>query len=161
MSMTLRLIAFAALLLAGLVPAAAQAAEPDVLVRGFYRAYEKAGAEPSATRLVRPHASGRLGGLLARDEQCAKKSREPCSLDFDFIVNGQDFEIANVRIAPPAIVGEGASVTARFSNFGTPNEIVYSFVREGGAWRLDDVEARAPRESRWRLSRLLAPRGRR
>ena len=158
--MIVRVAVISAILAAGSIPAAAQAVQPDALVRGFYRAYEKAGGEPSATRLVQPHASERLGGLLARDEQCAKKRREPCSLDFDFIVNGQDFKIANVSVAPPAVAGDKASVTARFRNFGTANEIVYSFVREGGAWRLDDVEARAPKDARWTLSKHLASQGR-
>ncbi len=148
------------MLLAGLVPAAAQTVQPDELVRGFYRAYERAGGEPSATRLVRPHASERLRGLLARDEQCAKKRGEPCSLNFDFIVNGQDFEIANVSVTPPTVAGDKASVTARFRNLGAANEIVYSFVREGGALRLDEVEARAPKDARWTLSKLLATGGR-
>jgi hypothetical protein len=158
--MILRLTVIAALF-AGLVPAAAQSVQPDALVRGLYRPYSKAGAEPSATRAVRRYASKRLGALLAREEQCVKKSGEQCSLDFDFIVNGQDFEIADLTIAPAAIAGDEASVVATFRNLGTANEIVYSFVRQGGDWRLDDVEARAPKESRWTLSKLLALRGRR
>ena len=55
-----------------------------------------------------------------------------------------------------ALDGDRASVVARFTNFAAPQEIVYRYTRESGRWRIDDIEARAPGDHRWTLSRILA-----
>ena len=134
----------------------ANAGELDALVRSWYRPYESNTGGPSALRLLRPHASTRLAALIAREERCAAKSGGICNLDFDVIVNGQDWALKNLRVEPEKLEGDRASAMARFTNFDTAQEVVYRFIRESGRWRLDDVEARLPRAQRWTLSRLLA-----
>jgi hypothetical protein len=137
-------------------PAPAKAGELEELVRGLYRPYERDAAAPSALRLLRPHPSKRLRALIAKEERCTAKSREICNLDFDVIINGQDWELKNLRIEPAKLEADRASVVARFINIDTPQRIVYKFVRESSRWRLEDVESLVPEADRWSLSRILA-----
>ena len=147
------LVVFA--LFAALAPASA--GELDEQVRRFYRTYEIDTPGRSAMQLVRPHASKRLAALIARENCCTDRHRgEPCNLHFDVIINGQDWELKNLVVEPATLDGDRASVVARFTNFEAPKEIVYRYTRESGRWRIDDIEARAPGDDRWTLSRILA-----
>jgi Protein of unknown function (DUF3828) len=147
------LVVFA--LFAALAPAGA--GELDEQVRRLYRTYETDAPGPSALQLVRPHASKRLAALIAREERCTNRHRgEPCNLDFDVIINGQDWTLKNLAVEPATLDGDRASVVARFTNIDTPQEIVYRYTRESGRWRIDDIEATAPADHRWALSRILA-----
>jgi hypothetical protein len=147
------LVVFA--LFAALAPA--RAGELDEQVRRLYRTYETGTPGPSALQLVRPHASKRLAALIAREKRCTDRHRgEPCNLHFDVIINGQDWELKNLVVEPATLDGDRASVVARFTNFEAPKEIVYRYTRESGRWRIDDIEARAPGDHRWTLSRILA-----
>ena len=121
--------------------APARAGDLEDLVRGWYRSSERDAATPSALRLLRPHASRRLAALIDKEERCTAKTKKICNVHFDVIINGQDWELKNLRVEPVKLEGERASVVARFLNMDTPQEIVYKFVRESSRWRLDDVES--------------------
>jgi hypothetical protein len=149
-----------ALLLALAVPLPAQAGELDALVSGWYKRYQSDKRPLYALGLMRPRASKRLAVLIDKEERCKARTREICNLEFDVIVNGQDWELKGVRVELATLSDRRASVAARFTNIGTPQEIVYSFVRETGKWKLDEVASRTgPETERWTLSRLLAPQG--
>jgi hypothetical protein len=136
--------------------APAKAGELEELVRGWYRPYERDAATGSALELLRPHASKRLAALIDKEERCTAKTKEICNLDFDVIINGQDWELKNLRIEPAKLERDRASVAVRFTNIEAPQEIVYRFVRQSGRWRIDEVEALAPAVQRWTLSQILA-----
>ncbi|MFH1465984.1 MAG: hypothetical protein ABIO70_16485 [Pseudomonadota bacterium] len=68
--------------------------------------------------------SARTGTLLA--------SRR---LFYDPVVNAQDFQIADLAFESL----DGGSIRATFTNFGTPVEVTWVLVREGGVWRVDDL----------------------
>jgi hypothetical protein len=149
-----------ALLVALAAPLPAQAGEFDALVRGSYKRYQSDKQPPYALGLIRPHASKRLAALIDKEERCTARTRELCNLEFDVIVNAQDWELKGVRVESATPSDRRMKVTALFTNIETPQEIVYSFVRETGHWKLDDIESRTgPRTERWTLSRLLAPQG--
>ena len=119
------------------------------------RPYETNAKAGSALELLRPHASRRLAALIDKEERCTAKTKEICNLDFDVIINGQDWRLKNVRIEPAKLEGDRASVMARFININTPQEIVYKFIREGSRWRLDDIGSMVPAAERWTMSRIL------
>lgn len=148
-----------ALLLAAASIMAAAPALADELserVRGLYRLYaQDSGTPPDVVAVLRRMASRRLAGLLDREIACTRKG-EICRLGFDPVVNGQDYRIRHVRTSPAPMRGGRATVVARYTNFGARHEVRYEFVREDGAWKLDDMEARAPAATRWRLTRLLS-----
>jgi hypothetical protein len=97
--------------------------------------------------------------LMALYRAAVKRSEElnaPVSgLDFDYAVNGQDFEPATKRSVRHRIVAQTtttARVETTFRN-GGPQTLVYSLVLEGGRWLIDDV--RNPRAGEgWTLSEL-------
>ncbi|HTJ57065.1 MAG TPA: DUF3828 domain-containing protein [Devosiaceae bacterium] len=77
-------------------------------------------------------------------------------VDFDVFVNGQDYQLSELKIGDPAPEGEGVSVPVTFKNFNDPQSLVYHLVREGGGWKINDIESLTP-GSTWRLTTLLAP----
>ena len=147
------LVVFA--LFAALAPA--RAGELDEQVRRLYRTYETGDARTvgSAARpppcLKAPRRADRQGEAL--HGQASGGALQP---HFDVIINGQDWELKNLVVEPATLDGDRASVVARFTNFEAPEEIVYRYTRESGRWRIDDIEARAPGDHRWTLSRILA-----
>jgi hypothetical protein len=98
----------------------------------------------------------RLKALFVRDEKWAKG--EVGCLEIDFWVNGQDYELKNVRVSsrPVADHPDRTVVVATFLNLGTPNEIHFDFQQIAGQWLLDDVHSvRGASAERWTLSKIL------
>ena len=142
--------------LAGFVLAACSQAQP--------------GADPVATiqPLYAPYIEGRnpptlldaapwtpeLRALLQRAQAMSRDSGEPV-IDFDPIIDGQDWDIDAVAVtlvAPPA---EGrAEIAARFTNSGDDVAVIYDLVEADGGWRVDNV-----RTETWSLRAILASAG--
>jgi hypothetical protein len=133
----------------------AQGADPAALVREFYRSYEAGDDTRGAIAIVMPHASTRLARLFERELACQERTRAICALDFDFLVDAQDFALTDVQTSAAAARGNRVTVTARFRNAGTPVTVLFRLARDGQRWRVDDVEGRHGGRT-WVLSRLLA-----
>lgn len=61
-------------------------------------------------------------------------------LDFDPFYNAQDFEIKNLAVGAPKIVGTKATVIVKFSNFGKKETITYQLIKRGAAWKISDIK---------------------
>lgn len=70
----------------------------------------------------------------------AKKKEEPL-LDGDPVTNSQDPDISKVTTKIMAQNAGAATVAASFMNSGTADQVVYRFVKEGEAWKIDDIIA--------------------
>ncbi len=73
-------------------------------------------------------------------------------IDFAPEIPGNDFDAAEIaRTLQTTAEGDeqALSVTAQFSNFGTPAKIVYDFIPEDGFWKIDDIAGPG-----WRLSQI-------
>lgn len=97
--------------------------------------------------------------LAALYDAAVKRSEEiesPVSgLDFDYAVNGQDFEdglIASVKYEVNAETAESAEVKVTFQNFDMQT-LKYNLAKEDGAWLVDDVKCMSP-DCDWLLSAL-------
>jgi hypothetical protein len=75
-------------------------------------------------------------------------------VDFDVFVNGQDYQLTELKIGDPAPEGAGVSVPVTLKNFDDPQSLVFHLIREGGSWRINDIESLTP-GSTWKLSDLL------
>ena len=131
-----------ALLMAG-APAPA-APDPADWLRALYERYHRAEkddklAPDSAETVAAAHASRAFKALLQRDLACEDKSHLICALDWDFFIDGQAWELKNVVVGPLQVSGAQASVTVSFENLKAIDRNLYKFVREDGAWKLDDV----------------------
>lgn len=129
--------------------------DPIAFVKEIYGHYA---AHKSGTDYTAPDDvyTPRLKALFVRDEKWAKG--EVGCLEFDFWVNGQDYELKNVRVSSRPVAGhpDRMVVIATFLNLGTPDEIHFDFQQIGGKWLLDDVHSVGGKAAeRWTLSKLL------
>lgn len=137
------------------LPVMAQSA-PETIVKDIYDTYGGAGqiglwpSDPGPREMF----SARLRPLLEKDYERAESDGIGL-LDFDIFVDGQDFDLSDVKIGKATVSGDRATVEARFRNFGEPRRVVYSFVREDGAWKIDEVSS-PDGEYPWALSELLS-----
>ncbi|MEA3046503.1 MAG: hypothetical protein QOJ53_835 [Sphingomonadales bacterium] len=134
-------------------PVARGVEDPRAFVAATYAAYR---ASNNATPNVDFAYSPRLAALF-RDYAAAQSPDEVGSIDFDWWVNGQDWEISEPALTQADQGPDRRLITARFTNLGTAETIRFGFVRENGRWYLDDVLGGSGDEG-WTLSALLRER---
>ena len=151
-------------LMGGMASARAQvnASEPDpaVWLRQIYDLYhrhEKSSAlnMPSSTQLFAKRASKSLAALFKRNDACDAKGDGVCALDWDFVIDGQDWTLSDVKVGSIAAAGDKATVTVTFKNFDAACVNIYYFVRENGAWKVDDIETKSGSEAPIGIAKLL------
>ncbi|RFB78851.1 DUF3828 domain-containing protein [Methylovirgula sp. 4M-Z18] len=114
------------------------ASTPVSTIEAIYKSHIGKNAKPisgtdekiySARRRKQLHKS-----LAGCEEICAPVQ------DFDYFVNGQDYEIKNVAVKQVSGDEKNAIVVANFLNFDKPEEVTYMLVNESGKWLIDDVK---------------------
>jgi hypothetical protein len=75
-------------------------------------------------------------------------------LDFDPVVNGQDFDISGLRVQQVQNDGSAAIVEASFVNLGDRQRILFMLTHGDEGWKISDLQSVGP-NFRWRLSELL------
>lgn len=165
------LIAYAAAL-AALTPAAAASAAPAhrpahrlAHVRGVEdpRAFvaQRFAAYGPDTEHVPPDPvwvySPRLAALSATYDRWQRAhSDEVGSIDFDWWINAQDWELSNISVTAADTGPDARTVTAHWRNSGRDDSSRFLFVRIGGRWYLDDVvHGSGHGDEGWTLSELL------
>jgi hypothetical protein len=131
------------------VPTAARAAgdaSPADVVTAIYRAYAGPKGDYQTGNLddkrVAVYLSRSLRATLKAMDARSRKFNEPI-LDFDPVTDSQDPEVEKLTIAP---AGDAAAV-ATFYSGDVKHVIRYSFVREDGAWKVDDISGGAGDET--------------
>ena len=141
----LRLVAALAIL-APVVPAAADPGA-EAAVRAFY-------APPFEAEREADRFTGAARQTLERHEAEAAGGDMGC-LDFSFVIDGQDVvdtEVTETLTLASTPTGDDAvEVTARFSNFGQPQAIVWTVADTPDGWKIADVASPA---GGWRLAEL-------
>jgi hypothetical protein len=77
-------------------------------------------------------------------------------VDFDVFVNGQDFQLTELKIGEAAPEGQGVAVPVTLKNFGELQTLTFHMIKEGPGWKINDIESLTP-GSEWRLTTLLSP----
>src|ERR1043165_5991113 len=130
----------AALATAAFAPARRGVDDPRAFVASVYAQYARAANAPPAE--PRYAYSPRLAGLFAGYERWARAHDDLVgSLDFDWWVNAQDWEIHGVSVRQ-ARGGGGAgrrTILASWTNYGRGEQSRFLFVRLRGRWYLDDI----------------------
>ena len=143
----MRALAFAFLLC---LPAAAYAQEtPRALLESAFAPYQT-GNFPTEWDW---NYSAQLKALFAADRERYADDEVP-TVNFDPLVNAQDIEVTEVVISEPVVQGNTAVGVVTFLNYGEPGISVIAMVKEGDAWRIDDI-ATMTGEYRFLLSELL------
>ncbi len=121
------------------------ATTPHAIVQALYAPYlanphANSGApSPDDETEIRDYASKSLKRAIDADRACEKREQGICNLDFDMVIAGQDWDISKFAIADGPATAMAQVVRATFDN-GGPVEVRFFFVRENGAWKIDDVE---------------------
>ncbi len=111
--------------------AAADVAGAEGVVRALYQTYLRDAPRPDLW------TSGTLSkGLQGAWDQADKAPTPPPG--FDVISAAQDDHLTDFLLETTA-TPTGARVVAHFKNFGAPTEVDWALIREGGAWKIDDV----------------------
>lgn len=133
---------------------ATEIADPEKFVTDVYKQYvagQRSHKDYSAPEDI---YTARLAGLFEKDRRMAKG--EVGCIEFDFWVNGQDWNLSKVKVSSQNVAGhpDQRIVVAAFENLRTPMELHFHFVQQRGKWLLDDVESVKGPE-KWTLSKLL------
>ena len=74
------------------------------------------------------------------DPALAKLWRSAKNKDSDFFIQGQDFEIKDVKVAASA-AGDKAEAVATFRNFGKLMRVTYVLTQGKDGWRITDARS--------------------
>jgi hypothetical protein len=133
--------------------------DPAVWLRQVYDLYRRAEKSPAlegqaSDDLIVKRASKSLAALFKRNRDC-EVANGICALDWDFVIDGQDSALSNVKVSSTVVAGDKATVTVTFRNFKEVDANVYFLVREDGQWKVDDIETRQGSQAPVRISKLL------
>jgi hypothetical protein len=129
--------------------------DPRAFVEQRYAAYRN---EPSSAPEWPAFAySDRLKALFdAYDAWQRQHQDEVGSLDFDWWINAQDWELSPATVTETQQDADHRTETARFTNAGRQEELRFLFVRQGARWYLDDaVQGSGHGDDGWTLSELV------
>ena len=131
--------------LAGSASAKSVDSDPVTLITEIYETYETDQAEL-------PHVfSKQLQALIDKDEREAEGGVG--RIDWDVFIDGQDWKLTELKIAPVSQTPSQAQVRATFKNFDKPSDMLFDLVLEEGHWRIDDIEKTL--KPRWTMSKIL------
>lgn len=108
--------------------------DPKAVVETLYAGYMPPNDFPPDMSALQ---SKRLNDLFEADSREA--NGEIGRIDFDPFINGQDYDVSKVEISEPAYAAGKALVRVNVVNFGKPDEFGILLVKEGNAWKVDDV----------------------
>jgi hypothetical protein len=101
--------------------------------------------------------SPRLAALSATYDRWQRRHHDEVgSIDFDWWINAQDWELSGISATEAETGPNARTVTARWHNSDRADSSRFLFVRIGGRWYLDDVVNGSGRgDDGWTLSYLL------
>ena len=102
---------------------AAPKESPAQIVQKLYDAYQQPSVQEN-TALFEDYASAELKALLAKAEQLA--GDEIGCLDYDFVIQGQDYDAESIKKTLKIKALDKESVEAKFTNFD-PTTVIYKF----------------------------------
>jgi hypothetical protein len=131
--------------------------DPRVFVEGMYRDYLDPVSGPEWPAYA---YSDRLRALFDEYDAWQRQHDDVVgSLDFDYWINAQDWQLSNVSVTETAQDDNRRTEVARFTNVDRAEEIHFLFVRQGERWYLDDaVQGSGHGDYGWTLSELLRER---
>jgi len=102
---------------------AAPKESPAQIVQKLYDAYQQPSVQEN-TALFEDYVNAELKALLAKDEQLA--GDEIGCLDYDFVIQGQDYDAESIKKTLKIKALDKESVEAKFTNFD-PTTVIYKF----------------------------------
>jgi len=115
---------------------------PERVIESLYAPYLAPGGDSVPSNWEKaPVYSKSLRAAMDRGFDYSLLLNEPV-IDYDPIVNAQDYSISNLKIDvdPPANPGK-AHVVARFDNQDRKTTVEYDMIVEDGAWKIDAIRS--------------------
>jgi hypothetical protein len=125
---------------------------PEGVIRGLYGEYQPAdfkqlnvkqklglGIKYDNKAILSRYFDANLTGLFFKDEKCKEASGGICNLDFDPVLDAQDYDADtpfNLKIKQ--VSGKPLRFSVIFTNIGT-RSLVYEFVRTASGPRISDI----------------------
>jgi len=136
---------------------AAPKESPAQIVQKLYDAYQQPSVQEN-TALFEDYASAELKALLAKDEQLA--GDEIGCLDYDFVIQGQDYDAESIKKTLKIKALDKESVEAKFTNFD-PTTVIYKFACTENQCEITDLleedqETHKPKSFKEGLANCLA-----
>ena len=136
---------------------AAPKESPEQIVRKLYDAYQQPSVQEN-TAAFEDYASAELKALLAKDEQLA--GDEIGCLDYDFVIQGQDYDAESIKKTLKIKALDKESVEAKFTNFD-PTTVIYKFACTKNQCEITDLleedqETHKPKSFKEGLANCLA-----
>ena len=165
---TRRTLLFSSLFAAALMPAAnAQAPSPNDpvgILTAIYTRAAKGKGDGGGTFIIdsksakAKYLSKSLVALWARADAHTPKG-DVGPVDFDPVTNSQDPDVASFKVAPEKLEADRATVAVTLTGHRQDrkpgDEVVrYEMVREGNAWKIDDIKGSADGEA-WSVRAML------
>jgi len=122
--------------------------DPVTLIAAIYRTYQKDDI-PELKGIY----SKRLQALIDKDEK-ETPAGDVGRIDWDVFIDGQDWKLSELKIAPVSRDPTKAQIRATFKNFGDRKSVLYDLVLEDGNWRIDEVQEEL--KPRWIMSKILS-----
>lgn len=112
--------------------------DPAAVVRTLYAPYIVADAQPPTLEDAAPWSAQMRADITAMHAR-TEAGYAP-SLDFDPIIDAQDYQLSNISATTDAVVeGSHAVVRAEFNNIGERQEVTYDLVWEEDRWKVDNI----------------------
>ena len=118
------------------------ASTPDAVVRELYRVHRNGYGhvfEKTGRKLQQKYFDAKLAGLIWKDLTETPEG-DVGNLDFDPLYNAQDFQIRNFVVGAASVTGDKASVPVSFTNAGRKERLKFSLVKEGGVWKISNID---------------------
>ena len=150
--MRIVVLALLAVVLSAASPPAGVDGDPVALLTAIYKTYTDIGPGEDGVPELSGVYSKRLQALIDKDEKETPEG-DVGRIDWDLFVEGQDWQLTELKIVPALKEATRAEVRATFNNFGEPRDILYTLVLENGHWRIDDIQETL--KPRWTMSKIL------
>lgn len=110
---------------------------------------------PIDSKIVRKnYLSSALDRAIQQAYARSRRTNEPV-IDFDPVMNTQEqAEPKNLRFEAESESADKAVVAAKFENYASKVVVRYDFVREKGAWRIDDLRGSVDGKDEWSLRKI-------
>ena len=137
---------------------AGKAETPEQIVQKLYRVYQEENATDNGVSFD-DYASAEIKALFAKDEKLA--DGEMGCIDYDFIIQGQDYDAASIKRTLKIKTLDKNTVAATFKNFDEPTTVTYQFDCTTGKCQITDLlepggENKSPRSFKKSLADCLA-----
>jgi uncharacterized protein DUF3828 len=147
-------LAIAYLVFAAL-PAAQPFGSPAELLSSLYQLYDDRPGAPDRSPFADAAAidryfTSRLGSLIRADQRWSAAHQEIACIDFDPVIQAQDYRVTNlkIRIEPAPSGAQSVMAAVSFDNLGTATTVYFTLVKSAAGWKIDDLAS--PRAASFR-----------